>query len=607
MITELSMLFFKIALLSFLLGVNTKCGQLKSNNSAVLGIENRISLDHIGPPEPSYCVAPTVYSSNFTINGSAVFQHRPVERTSTFKGLGAVSSTSKPIRFAEFVVIDNVGSIVQCGETDINGNFSFEAPATNQVYRLQIRSRADNIFFKASVLRSPESNEVYTLDKAFSASADQTFDLVAKATGSLLGGAFYILDEIYSYNEKLRQLAGICPGVSTGCVPFAVAPKVLVYWEKGFNPGSYLPGSPTSSFYYKGLGRLFLLGGVNGDVDFTDTDHFDSSIIAHEYFHFLEDIYSRSDSPGGSHNGNELIDPRLAWSEGVAQFFQSVMTGITRVLDTVGNVDGASQLIVDYSVEIAENDFPSKPGEGEFREFSVARLLWDLYDDTPGETSSALACSSPNLNTVQDKCAKDGFIQFWSVITGAAGLNGPRRFISASLFHQLHNTITAGPEQNLVPLRIFEKQFANRTSYGTRLASCGAPTNFGINTPYVSNGSNNFLSSHLSANNRYFYIQHFGGTLAVQLDSSITTSNGLSGTADFYVYPEEYTLGGTSPIAANTSNSTSKAVNITTSLAAGFYMIVVNVRDFNSGTGSINVNLQAGANLASLGNLCVSP
>lgn len=603
--------FFKLGLITFFALTNLKCGQLKSTNSVINGLNKRISPDYNGPSEPSYCVGAVLYSNPLTISGSAKFEYRLAQRTSAFKGLGDIESTTKPIRVAEFVVLNNSGQIIQCGETDTSGNFSFEVPQTNEVYRLQIRSRADNNSYKVSVLRSPESNEIYILETAFTANSNQTLNLVAKATGNLLGGAFNILDQIYEYNEKLRTLVSTCPtGSATGCVPFTVAPKVSIYWEKGFNPGSYLTGSPATSYYYTGLNRLFILGGINGDVNYSDTDHFDNSIIAHEYFHFLEDNFSQSDSPGGNHNGNSIIDPRLAWSEGVAQFFQAVMTNINRVLDTVGNSQGSTQLIVDYSVENAENDIPLTSGEGEFREFSIARLLWDTHDDTPAESSSSTLCTAANIDGVHDKCAKNGFVEFWSVITGANGFNNPiHKFISSGLFHQLHTTIASGSDKNLNPLRSFESQDAQRTSYARRMVTCGSATTLTKSAPFASNVSGQMVNSHQVRNNGYYYFDHAGGPLAIQLSATFT--NGLVADPDLYLFPEDYTFASTTPLGADLVQDAGagylKSIAIPTNLAAGSYMIIVNVRNFNSANGDINFTLQTGADLSSLGGLCASP
>lgn len=592
-------IFWSVLVLSL-----TSCGEFKVSDKTIEGLNQRISATYDGPIEPAYCAGPAIYTSSFTITGTAQYEYRTLEYTSQFKGLGDVAEP-KPIRRAEYVVLNNFGNVIQCGETLDDGTFSFTVPSNGQVFRLQVRSRANNNFYKVSVLRSPESNQIYHVESAFTATANQNLTLTASATGDVVGGAFNILDQIYSYNIKLRTLLN-----DTNFV----ADKVFVYWERGFNPGTYYQGNPVASFYIKGTSRLFILGGVNGDVNYTDTDHFDNSIIAHEYFHFLEDTYSVSDSPGGSHNGNQLLDPRLAWSEGVAQYFQAVMTNISRVLDTVGNNSGASNLIVNYSVELSENDIPLRDGEGEFREFSIARLLWDAFDITPGESQSATACSvtTTAINDVHDKCAQDGFLDFWTVITGVSNFGASYKYRSGGLFHQLHlanrQPMSTNNNKNLDPLRIYERQANSRVNYGTRLINCGSPNTFTIQGPFVSNPSGQFLNNHPVVNRRYLYFQHTGTSLALRLSALFNA--GMTADVDIYIFPENYALGNTTPIAfdttANLSGGYFKDIQVA-NVPPGHYMVIVDVRNFNSSSGSISYSLQYGSSLASLGGLCPSP
>ncbi len=601
---SVNQLRYPLGFILFFLFLNSGCGEFKSSNTFVAGLNNRISATYIGPAEPSYCVGPTIYTSFYTITGTAQYQYRKLEYTAQFKGLGDVANIPKPIRFAEYVVLNNFGNIIQCGETNALGDFSFTVPNNGQVFRLQVRSRADNNFYKVSVLRSPESNQIYHVESAFSASSNQSLNLTAPAVGSVLGGAFNILDQIFDYNEKIGTLLGNSA---------FVAPKVKVFWEKGFNPGSYYSGDPISSFYIKDTGRLFILGGVSGDVNYSDTDHFDNSIIAHEYFHFLEDSFSVTNSPGGSHNGNQLLDPRLAWSEGVAQYFQAVMTDISRVLDTVGNLDGASNLIVNYSVELTENDIPIYNGEGEFREFSIARLLWDAFDDTPGEAQAATVCSNMTsaIDAVHDKCASGGFADFWSVITNTSTFSNPTyKFRSGGLFHQHQATISPGTNnnKNLQPLRSYERQAASRNRYGIRLGSCGSPQTYSMTGPFISNQSGQFINNHPVANRRHLYFEHLGTSFALRF--SATFAGTLTADPDIYLFSENYILGSSTPIAldisANLSGGYFKELSVA-NLAPGYYMIIVDVRNFNSSSDDLNFNLQSGATLGSLTGFCSNP
>lgn len=613
---------FRYFLMGFLFLGLAACGKLNSANLAVENINERISPIYEGPPEPPYCSGSLIFGGDIiAVSGKAQYEFRELVYTSTFRGLGEVRKDSDgniepaPIRRAEVVILDSENNIVQCGETDEEGDYSLSLPRDGALYRVRVLSRGLNEnYVRASVLRSPESNQLYYVEKVITADMNKTVNFTAKATGTLEGGAFHIFDEILKYNEKLRQLVGTCSTSSaTGCTPFTTAPKVNIYWEKGFNPGSYLPGNPISSFFYQGTNRIFLLGGVDGDVDYSDTDHFDRSIIAHEYFHFIESIMGKSSSPGGSHNGNQILDPRLAWSEGAAQFFQGVMTNISRVLDSRGNISGASALVVDFSIEEEDTDAASQANEGEFREFSVARLLWDAYDDSPGENSNQpIPCTSSNIDYVHDKCAKNGFHLFWSALTGARGFRANEHaFVSASLMHHLQEKLYAEnplPDYNWRPLRHYEQHAHNRNPsmegapqrvpFGTRLSACddlGSTHHwYTMPPPFLSPVNPTWQTTHLVTNNNFLYFQHEGGALYSDIEFQFT--NGLSAEINYILYKDDFYLYDSRDIVAHDTIPSGEpptySINIG-NLPQGNYMINVNVINVSGGgNGQINYNIK---------------
>ncbi|NJL24635.1 MAG: hypothetical protein HC902_05330 [Calothrix sp. SM1_5_4] len=289
-----------------------------------------------GPAETEYCSTSKTFADPITVSGTAVYNRRVIWGNLTAGGLGSASTTASshpasqnPIRRAEIRVTDPSGAVVQCAETDGSGAFSFTLPRGAVSYTISVNSRSYNQYLRASVLNAPERNQFYSLKTTCTATgACSVGTLIAGADGELLGGAFNILDQLHHANDYLRSKVSTCNSLYNGCRDVTTTnpvPKVVAYWEKGFNPNSYFGGTSGLSFYLPGYSRLFILGGQDGDVNNSDTDHFDNPVIIHEYGHFLEDVVGRSDSPGGSHNGNKVIDPRLAWSEGWGNFFQATV------------------------------------------------------------------------------------------------------------------------------------------------------------------------------------------------------------------------------------------------------------------------------------------
>lgn len=386
--------------------------------------------------EPAYYGTPTdiADSAAVRVTASAKFLYRALDFTpgSNSNGLTSVISQSQAIGipYSEFHIYDSAGNRVQQGETTSAGIAQFELPKVSGSFTLKVFSRAFNNYAKISILEDIYENRPYSISTTFSiTSADinaGTKDLsntpiYAEADENLAakieGGAFNILYNIIMANDYIRRNIQKNGESGSPGIPVSdpnkwwVADKVSVYWKAGFNPYTYFGGSAALSFYAPGNSKLYILGGINGDVRSSDTDHFDDSIILHEYAHFLEDIYGHSQSPGGSHTGNFIIDPRLAWSEGWANFFQSaVLTGADAFensasesrmpptnkkryqyyIDTFGYKGGCPQPCIQIAFNLAEigtstnyDNVSSHPQDtGIFREVSIARTLYKGTRDT---------------------------------------------------------------------------------------------------------------------------------------------------------------------------------------------------------------------------------
>ena len=126
-------------------------------------------------------------------------------------------------------------------------------------------------------------------------------------------------------------------------------------------------GELWTSGYSTSADSLFILGDAS-----VDTDEFDDHIVTHEWVHYFEDVLSRSDSEGGAHFLGESLDAALAFSEGLAGAFGSMILGEPVNCDTrvPGTAGGGG-----FSVE--GNSFGTP---GWFNEVSVATVIWDLWD-----------------------------------------------------------------------------------------------------------------------------------------------------------------------------------------------------------------------------------
>lgn len=493
--------------------------------------------------ETSYCADRPTYPGGVTLTADAEYEYRPLD---VLVGLSG-NPVSAGIPFAEVRVVNvATGATVQCGETDAHGAISLTLPTGEAQYVLKVFSRSDTSQLKISVNEDYWANQPYEINKSFSVGAADTMVAAGTLTAfarvsdsvKIEGGAFHILSQIYKANEYVRS--------TTGNSSF-VAPKVTVYWKMGHNPYTYFGGTAPLSFYRPGARQLFILGGNNGDVKSADTDHFDNSIILHEYGHFLEDVYAQSDTPGGSHSGNAIIDPRLAWSEGWANFLQAAIqrdsdANWKHYIDTVGfkndSVEGGTSgsgigLKIDLTIaggtgtctagSASMCDPVSVAGEGTFREISISRFLFKTLRSV----------------TVP-------FSTLWSAFTGTDSSGTPVgiassqvAFRNVGIYNQFLATLIASNHPGLVTswdaLRNEEKQNADTRDYADPVepaASCAARS---ISPTADVNGRANLFTA-----NDFYRFDHDGSPKTIRLEYSNGQTSPKHLDLDLYLYREDH-------------------------------------------------------------------
>jgi hypothetical protein len=540
--------------------------------------------------EAAFCSTVTDYSGGITVSGTASYTRRNPWGTAGVGsgGLGGPLTTSThpatvhPIRSAEIQVLDGGGNVIQCGTTNASGGFSLALPAGAGAYTISVNSRAFGAELKASVLDAPSSMKYYSLTASVTATTSTSgLAMNATADGATLGGAFNILDQFYEANVYLRAQVASCSTTFSGCLDVntsSTVKKVIAYWMLGFNPNTYLGGSSTSglSFYLPSEDSLYILGGIDGDTTTKDTDHFDNSIIIHEYGHFLEDAVGVTDSPGGSHDGNRIIDPRLAWSEGWGNFFQAAVLDSPLYRDTKGNDDGVTLYAFYVALEsLSAYDTPAAQGEGNFREFSVTRLLWDAID-TNGDTQNS---ATDNMSA--------RFSDIWASFTsttkgfGYAGYE----FRSIGLLHLIQQSFG---QSNWSQLRTMERHDGNTSQYAQYVTTtCGAAS-FGGSyhyqlTPAVISGDNgSFSTSDRFYNNDFYHLKvTASGTYTIGLQFADADSSGVKADLDLYIYNASARYGVSADILGRSSNNNgggsaaTETESVAVSLSPGDYLINV--------------------------------
>jgi hypothetical protein len=321
-----------------------------------------------------------------TVSGTVSYEFPPPN--ANCRGLDFAGTLTRPIRGATVQLL-NAGTGAQLGSmvSSASGGYSFANVPANTSVRLRVRAELkqpgtpgwdvevrDNFIAGASDLDVPAppalgTRALYTLDgDSFNTgSANVTRNLTAATgwvgnsyAGTRAAAPFALLDTIYTMMQFVR-----------GADPNAHFPPLDAFWSVNNKlataDSDITAGELPTSFYSGSADSLFILG---DDAD--DTDEFDDHIVGHEWAHYFEDNFSRSDSFGGSHTLGESLEAPLAFGEGWASALGAMGLGDPVYCDTTvpGTAGGFG-----FSAETIDVGI-----QGWFNELSVATLIYDLWD-----------------------------------------------------------------------------------------------------------------------------------------------------------------------------------------------------------------------------------
>jgi PKD repeat protein len=345
--------------------------------------------------------------ASVAVSGRIEFERVPFSAGNA-DGLDYTRTFRAPARGVEVELIRTAdGASLGSTATDTAGNYVFAAVAPNtQVF---VRAKALSRFpgsaaepgsWDLRILNNTIGNALYVLDGATfdTGVSDQVRNLLATTgwgggfTGSYTGvraaAPFAILDTLYAAAQFV-----ISQGDSS-----AQFPPLNVYWSVDNRPVDGDPSSGdigTTLYRSGGAGAgIYVLGQAN-----VDTDEFDQHVVAHEFYHYLEDTLSRADTIGGSHSLQERLDLRVAFSEGFGNAFSAMPLGDPRYRDSYG---AAQAFDFDFNVESETVDAPGWYAEG-----SVQRIVYDLYDPA-NEAGDAVALGFAPLYDVLVTELRDG-------------------------------------------------------------------------------------------------------------------------------------------------------------------------------------------------------
>ncbi len=331
---------------------------------------------------------PPAPQSTVTISGKVQYEFVPPN--GNCNGLNYAATETRPIRQATVELVDDVtGAVLDTMPSNDIGDYAFTVAANTMVF---VRVRAElkrigtsrswdvEVRDNTSNTGSPlEQRPLYVLDGAAfdSGTLAVTRNLTATTgwggagySGVRAAAPFSILDTIYSVMKVVLTADAQ-----------ADFPALDAYWS--VNNTSAAPagldvdaGQIGTTFY--SANALFLLGMENDD-----TEEFDDHIVVHEWGHYFEDNFSRSDSVGGPHTLGQSLDARLAFSEGWASALSGIGLGDPIYCDSNGFRQAGG-----FGFDIENDGFGF---DGWFNEVSIINLIYDLWDtDNDGLDNGSL-------------------------------------------------------------------------------------------------------------------------------------------------------------------------------------------------------------------------
>jgi len=481
-------------------------------------------------------------------------------------GLDYNNIVKKPVRGAVVEIVDDFGQTVGTTSTDANGNYSFKVKETKVKVRVlaQLYKKVSNgkSSWDFQVKDNTNSNSLYGMEGSLASlgsNSTQTRNLNASSgwTGNSYGrtrvaAPFAILDVIYKAVQKV-----------TSAQSDAVFDPLNIFWSKNniSSTSENIEIGEIITSHYNGT-ALYILGKED-----SDTDEYDSAIIAHEWGHYYEAKFSRSDSIGGMHSGGDILDIRIAFGEGFGDAMGSIINDNPLYLDSLGNEQSTTGVYMDLE------DGGSGTNPGWYSELSIARILYDVYDshDDAGDTLSLGFNAIHKVFTNEEKNTP----AFTSIFTFISALKAEYPGNDTAI-----NALTSN--ESIAPITdIYGTSRTNRVQNANPLystLSVGGTVDFVTNYSAVASAQGNKLGAY----NLVSFTVPSAGTYTINVSQV-----GESGTPD----PDMYLYYGSSNQPVAVAEAVGKTESITAFLNAGTYRMAVIVYGQSSGkTFSVTLN-----------------
>lgn len=363
-------------IIAFLVG----CGGGGSSSSQSQAASTLSSIINISSASSSLVVSrsssfsSSSLSVNVAITGVVTYDFVP----HTLDGLNYAATTARPGRGLLVELLDENNQALASTLTDGEGKYSASV-VRDKLIKVRVKAqllRNQSPGWNFKVTDNTNNNSLYSMSGSLVAATEATSmrNLHASSgwtgtsySNSRVAAPFAILDSIYIGVERIQAANNL-----------AEFPALELRWS---TKNKAAEGDPElgeiGTSYYNG-DAIYILGDENND-----TDEYDRHVILHEWGHYIESSFSRSDSTGGDHSHEDKLDMRIAMSEGFANAFSAMM------LDDPGYRDSSGIAQSDGFF----NDVSNKNNSvrGWYSEASVQSVIYNFYVNNNGKTGREFA------------------------------------------------------------------------------------------------------------------------------------------------------------------------------------------------------------------------
>ena len=339
------------------------------------------------------------FPTTVAISGKITYDLVPVN--SNHVGLDYTNITQEAAKNVVVELLNASNVPLDITTTDDAGDYNFIGITLNVDVKVRVSAKMFKIGapnWDVQVVNNNAENSLYVMEGSLvsSGAVDSSRNLNAPSgwggssyTGTRVAAPFAMLDTINSAMSKILDANAT-----------ATFPPLKVNWYAGSTKGTYYTD-----------GKLFIVGDAN-----SDTDEYDDHVIAHEWGHYYEDKFSRSDSVGGSHGSGDRLDIRVAFGEGWGNAFSGIALDDSIYFDTAGSNQASG---FNFNLETQTQDTP-----GWYSEASIQRILYDIYDtNDDGSDTLSLGFAAMHQVFVGTQKTTDAYTSIFTFITALKAQN----------------------------------------------------------------------------------------------------------------------------------------------------------------------------------------